>query len=244
MVGKQCSPRIQDEPVMFVGDLPMPPATPAALPRVFVVDDHAVVRQGLRDLLNGALDLAWCGEASDAPEAIRRVEALEPDLAVVDVALDGRSGLELVESLLARRPRLGILVLSMHEEEIYAERALRAGALGFLNKTASGAEILQALRDVASGRIHLSVRATEAALRRSVRAGGAKRAAFDALTNRELEVLESLAAGLGTRRIAEKLSLSVKTIESHREKIKRKLGLQSAPELIAHAVRWKLERQG
>jgi DNA-binding NarL/FixJ family response regulator len=211
-------------------------------PRVFVVDDHAVVRKGLCDLLRGAPDLAWCGEAADAQDALRRIEELEPDLAVVDLVLDGRGGLELVESLRGRRPGLGILVLSFHEEELYAERALRAGALGYLSKTASGAEILQALRDVAKGRVHLSRRATEATLRRAARGGDLRRSSLDTLTNRELEVFDAIALGLGTRQIAEKLSLSVKTIESHRERIKRKLGVQSGPELIAQAVRWRLER--
>lgn len=125
-----------------------------AVPRVFVVDDHAVVRQGLCDLLRSAPDLEWCGEADNAGDALRRVDDLAPGLAVVDLFLDGRGGLELVESLRERRPGLGILVLSMHEEDFYAERALRAGALGYLTKTASGTEILQALRDVAKGHVH------------------------------------------------------------------------------------------
>lgn len=210
--------------------------------RVFVVDDHAVVRQGLCDLLRGAPDLAWCGDAANARDALERIEKLEPDLAVVDLALDGRGGLELVEDLRSRKPGLGILVLSMHDERLYAERALKAGALGYLHKTASGDEILQALRDIVGGRIHLSGHATQTALRRGLRGDDAGRSGLDRLTNRELEVFEAIAEGLGTRQIAEKLSLSVKTIESHRERIKHKLDLRSGTELIARAVRWRLER--
>jgi DNA-binding NarL/FixJ family response regulator len=211
--------------------------------RVFVVDDHAVVRQGLCDLLRGARDLEWCGEAANSPDALRRIEQIEPDVAVVDLMLDGRSGLELVENLREHQPQLGVLVLSMHEEDLYAERALRSGALGYLSKTASGDEILEALRDVARGHVHLSRRVTSAALRRAARGDGIGRPAPDALSNRELEVFEAIARGLGTREIAERLNLSVKTIESHRERIKRKLGVRSGPELIARAVRWMIEHR-
>lgn len=222
----------------------MPPSGPSSVPRVFIVDDHAVVRQGLCDLLRGARNLEWCGEAANAPDALRRIEQLDPDVAVVDLVLDGRGGLELVENLRKRRPRLGILVLSMHEEAFYAERALRAGALGYLNKTASGDEILAALRDVANGHVHLSRRATSAALRRATHGDDIGRPAHDTLTNRELEVFEAIARGFSTRQIAERLDLSVKTIESHRERIKRKLGVTNGSELIAQAVRWRLERHG
>jgi DNA-binding NarL/FixJ family response regulator len=215
-------------------------ARPESL-RVFVIDDHEVVRRGLCDLLRGAPDLEWCGDAATGRDALQRIAELEPDLAVVDLSLDGRSGLELIRILHDRDPELGILVLSLHEESIYGERALRAGALGYLNKTASGEEILQTLRDLGGDRVHLSRRAARAALHRTSREGEAAQSALEILTDRELEVFEAIGQGLGTREVADKLSLSVKTIESYRERIKHKLDLRTAPELVARAVRYRIE---
>jgi DNA-binding NarL/FixJ family response regulator len=220
----------------------MPPISHTDTPRrVFVIDDHAVVRRGLCDLLRGANDLEWCGDAATIGEAIARIEELEPSLAVVDLSLDGRSGLELIRTLHERKPTLAILVLSMHEESIYGERALRAGALGYLNKTASGEEILQALRDLAEGRVHLSRRVAETAMQRQSHGDGGNGTGLAALTDRELEVFEAIGQGLGTRQVANKLNLSIKTIESYRERIKEKLGLRNAPELVARAVRYRIE---
>jgi len=209
--------------------------------RVFVVDDHPVVRQGLCDLLRGSSEFEWCGDAATIRDALARIEEVAPSLAVVDLSLDGRSGLELIGTLHDRWPDLGILVLSMHEESVYGGRALQAGARGYLNKTASGDEILQALRDLGNGRVHLSRRAAESAMHPPSRSGGARSGDLSALTNRELEVFESVGQGLGTRQIADKLNLSIKTIESYRERIKEKLDLRSAPELVARAVRYRIE---
>ena len=207
--------------------------------RVLIVDDHPVVRRGLAQVLNGTDDLEFCGEAETAADALRAVTDAHPDVAVVDLTLKGKGGLELVKDLHARHPDLPVLVLSMHDESLYAERALRAGARGYIMKDGRMEQVVQALRDVLAGRVYLSRRMTSRLLGRLTGGGTAEgESPITALTDRELEVFEMIGRGLATRDIADGLHLSVKTVDTHRENIKRKLNLASATELHRHAFLW------
>jgi DNA-binding NarL/FixJ family response regulator len=207
--------------------------------QVLIVDDHPVTRVGLHELLRGERDILVCGEAADAEEAIEVAARLKPDLAVVDISMRGVNGLELIKTLRSRLKSVQILVLSMHDEALYAERALRAGAKGYVMKNESADTILEAVRSVARGQVYFSERIGER-IAKGV-AGG--RPLFDAaplkkLTDRELEVFEFIGRGVPTREIADRLHLSVKTIEAHRSKIKKKLRLISGVELLQRAVQW------
>ena len=207
--------------------------------RVFIVDDHPVVRQGLGQLLVMAPDMDCCGEAGSAQEAMKRLEAAKADVAVVDLSLRDSSGLELVKDLHARQPGLPVVVLSIHDEGLYAERVLRAGARGYVMKDEAEETILVAIRRVAAGGIHLSDRMSGRLLTKFVdgsseSAGGA----LGRLSDRELEVYDLIGRGVTTREIAGRLNLSIKTVEAHRENIKKKLKLGDAVELLQHAFRW------
>lgn len=207
--------------------------------RVLIVDDHAVVRQGLKQLIGSESDLAVCGEAETAREALEQIEALKPDMAVIDLSLKDSNGLELIKDIRVRFPDLPTLVLSMHDEGFYGERVLRAGGRGYVMKEEAADKVLAAIRCVLSGEIYLSSRLASKML--SSLAGGhgeLSESPVHALSDRELEVFELIGHGLGTRQIAEKLHLSVKTIESHRENVKKKLSLADATELVRQAVRW------
>ena len=207
--------------------------------RVLIVDDHPVVRRGLAQVLNGTDDLEACGEAESAAGALRAVAEIRPDVAVVDLTLRGKGGLELVKDLHARHPDLPVLVLSMHDESLYAERALRAGARGYIMNDGRMDEVIQALRQILDGRVYLSQRMTSRLLGRLTGGGAADgESPISALTDRELEVFEMIGRGLATRDIADRLHLSVKTIDTHRENIKRKLNLSGATELYRHAFLW------
>jgi len=209
--------------------------------RVFLVEDHPVTRDGLAQLVNAQPDLQVCGLAGCAPEALDGILRCRPDLAVIDLVLGGTSGLELIKSLRAQLPRLAMLVLSTYSESVYAERALRAGARGYAMKQAPTQEVLEAMRRVLRGEVHLSEPMNSRVLSRLTgpRAGGAVGVAEeDRLTDRELEVFQMLGQGLGTREIARQLHLSVSTVETHRAHIKEKLGLRSGMELVRRAVTW------
>jgi DNA-binding NarL/FixJ family response regulator len=205
--------------------------------RVFVVDDHPVVRYGLAQLINGSGDLRVCGEAADAPTAMSALVGDPPDVAVIDLSLGQGSGIGLIEEIHARFAAMPLLVLSMHDEALYAERVLRAGARGYVMKSAASERLVEAIRKVLAGEIYLSARIKDRLLTSCVGPGG-RRGGARALSNRELEVLEMLGEGYGAREIARRLSLSVKTIETHFAHLKRKLGLQSARELTRYAIRW------
>ncbi|MBI2921986.1 MAG: response regulator transcription factor [Planctomycetes bacterium] len=215
------------------------PAAGASKRRVFVVDDHQILREGLRMLLDSQEDLAVCGEASSVQEGLRAILEAAPDLAIVDLSLENSNGLDLVKDLNARRPDLPVLVLSMHDEGLFAERAIRAGARGYLMKKEAGRELLSAIHTLLSGKIYLSEGRAQhvlgAALRgRTPAAGGP----MDRLSDREIEVFEMIGHGTRTRDIARNLHLSVKTVETHRARIKEKLGLPDSAQLVQHAVQW------
>ena len=211
--------------------------------RILIVDDHPLVRQGLDLLIREQPGWEVCGHAENMMEAIRMVNDVQPNLVLVDVSLKDGSGIELIKDVKARTPEIRMLVLSNHDEALYAERALRAGASGYVNKLEAGDRLVEAIRDVLGGRIALSSNMTERMLARAI--GGVEEQVgtpMDALSDRELEVFELIGSGLTTRQIASKLFLSPKTVETYRENIKAKLGLDNSTQLVRHAVRWVLER--
>lgn len=210
---------------------------------VFVIDDHPIVREGLTQLINREPDLTVCGTAEDIYEALKAMQTLKPDIALADISLKGADGIELIKNLKIRMPALPVLVLSIHDESIYAPRALRAGARGFIMKQEATENVLLALRRVLSGEIYLSKRMANKMLQQFVGAPGtAQKFSIDRLSDRELEVFRLIGQGHGTRRIAEELRLSVKTVESYREHIKEKMTLSDASELVQHAIQW-LQRE-
>ena len=207
--------------------------------RIFIVDDHPLMRKGLALTLGAESDFEIVGQASDAEEALDQFGDLDPDLAVVDVSLPGMNGLELIKHLLARDPDLLTLVVSRHDEALYAERAVRAGAKGYVSKLEADAQIVKAVRYILRGGIYLSEELKDRLLfGAAVGRKDATQSPLEVLSDRELEVFEMTGRGLPTRDIAERLHLSVKTVESYRARIKTKLALESGTELMQHAVRW------
>ena len=226
------------------GKRPAGPTAPAALARkakyrVLLIDDHPLLRKGLAQLINQEPDLMVCGEAEEAPKAFEAVGVLNPDVALVDISLKGGNGLELIKNLKARYPDLPLLVLSMHDETLYAERALRAGSLGYIMKEEALEKVLTALRQVIAGEIFLSERMKGRLLNQllggNIKEGGSS---IDSLSDRELEVFRLIGEGRGTRQIAEELRLSVRTVEAYREYIKNKLNLKNGTELVQHAFQY------
>ncbi len=218
--------------------------TSSRVHRVLIVDDHPIVREGLAAVINRETDLEVCGQAGGLAQAMRLYQQERPDLVVADVSLEDGNGLELVKELVAQEPGIKVLVQSMHEESLYAERSLRAGARGYINKEEALAQIVNAIRQVLRGRVYLSSRMTDRLLHRSVRGFEPERSPIESLSDRELEVFEQIGRGMTTRRIAQNLYLSPKTIETYRENIKTKLNLKNATELTQHAVQWVLENRG
>jgi DNA-binding NarL/FixJ family response regulator len=210
--------------------------------RVLIVDDHPIVREGLDRLLSREEDLVVCGQAEDAPQALDLLESARPDLAIVDISLASGSGLDLVRQMRAESTEIQILVSSMHDETLYAERALRAGARGYINKQQATEKIVEALRRIVDGRIYLSERMTDRLLSRVVDASeDPKRISVDRLSNRELQVLELIGNGMGTAEIAQRMNLSVKTVETYRQRIRQKLSLKNGAALASFASQWVLE---
>jgi DNA-binding NarL/FixJ family response regulator len=211
--------------------------------RVLIVEDHPIMRSGLAQLLAQEKDLMICGQFEDASTAFGAIQNLKPDIAIVDLSLKSSSGLELIKSIKATYPKLMILVLSMYDESLYAERVLRAGAAGYVMKQEATDKVLVALRKILTGGIYLSDRMSAKLMHQLI--GGAKTAAggslIERLSDRELEVFGLIGEGRGTRQIAEQLHLSVKTVESHRAHIKEKLNLRSATELVHRAIQMKQE---
>lgn len=206
--------------------------------KIVVVDDHPFIRRGLAEVLNHEEDLMVCGEADTLQGALEQVERVRPDVVVVDIALQGRSGLELIKVLRSRWPKIITLVLSMHDERLYAERTLRAGARGYLMKGEAAPNMLAAIRRVLSGDVYLSPQMNATLLSRLADGQGG-RAAIDRLSDRELDVWRLIGQGRGTREIAEALHLSVKTIETHRQHIQSKLHLDTAAQLVQQAIQWE-----
>jgi DNA-binding NarL/FixJ family response regulator len=212
--------------------------------RVVIVDDHPLFRERLSQLINHELDMEVCGEAENAQSAIQLFRDTSPDLAIVDITLKGSSGLELIKSVRALSIAVPILVLSMHDESLYAERALRAGATGYITKHHAAGEVLLAVRRVLAGEVYLSEKMTSAFLK-SLTITGAKKIPqpVDRLTNRELEVLDLIGRGYTTREIADALKLGVATVDTYRERMKEKMNLRNGAELQHFAIRWVREQE-
>ena len=222
--------------------MPTSGSTSATL-RVLVVDDHPIVRKGLVDLLNGAPGLSVCADASSIAESLDALSACQAHVAVIDLSLGTENGLELVATVAERHPDVRVLVLSGHDEDLYADRALKAGALGYIKKDQSPAELIAAVRRVGSGRSYVSAVAAERILTTlgSTRRKEDVQLPVDRLSDRERHVLTLIGKGLATRAIAEQLKLSVKTIESHYAHFKEKLGVRNGRELMRLAVGWSDE---
>ena len=208
--------------------------------RIYIVDDHPLVRQGLSQVINNEADMEICGEAEDAPEAMKGVGQAEPDVIIVDISLRGNNGLELIKNLKAIHENIPILVFSMHDETIYAQRALRAGAKAYVMKKESPSKVVDAIRRIIKGEIYVSPLVADQVLHQIVNGPNNATSAspIDRLTDRELEVVQLIGRGLSSREIAESLNLSVKTIESHRAHVKEKLSLRNATELVQFSVQW------
>ena len=218
---------------------------PVAKKRILLVDDHPIMRHGLSQLIRAAEELEVCGEAGSAREGLDKVLALKPDLVVVDLTLPDKSGLELLKDIQAMVPGMTCLVLSMHDESLYAERVLRAGARGYLMKETAAENLITAIRKVFTGGLYVSESLAakmleQLALGRPKQAGGG----VDALTDRELEVLEAIGAGKATKIIAEQLSISARTVEAHRAHIKEKLNITDGSSLVRFAGQWVESRAG
>jgi DNA-binding NarL/FixJ family response regulator len=212
--------------------------------RVFIVDDHPIVRQGLALFINREADLTVCGDAEEAGSALQRIQALRPDIVRVDISLNGPDGLDLLKSLRAYDHRLPVLILSMLDETLYAERALRAGASGYIMKQEATEKVLVAIRRILGGGIYVSDRMSGLMMLQFV--GGALAPAVSpvaGLTDRELEVFRLIGEGHGTRQIAEDLHISIKTVESYQAHIKEKLSLRNARELVQRAIQWTISEK-
>ena len=211
--------------------------------RVLIVDDHPAVREALALRIGRQPDLEVCGEAADTAEALRLVAEARPDVAVIDISLKKGNGIDLIKRIRDRNERVRILVWSMHSESLYAERALRAGALGYVNKDQATDTIVEGIRQVLAGKVWLSEAMTERMLQRTV--GGKRddvaRSPLDALADRELEVFRLIGLGVKTAAIAERLHLSVKTVETYRDRIREKLDLSDGSALARCAMQWMLE---
>ncbi len=206
---------------------------------VLIVDDHPMMRQGLAQLINNEPDLTACGEAEGAQQALELVATTSPDLILVDISLPDKHGLELIKDIQALHPGLAILVVSMHDESLYAERVLRAGARGYIMKQEGGKKMMQAIRTVLNGQIYVSELMSAKILEIfSGRRSDSNRSPIERLTDREFEVFQLIGQGKGTRQIAQTLHLSVKTVEVHRLHMKEKLEMEDAPSLVRYAVRW------
>ena len=207
--------------------------------KIFIVDDHPIVRQGLVQMVNGENDMIVVGEGEDAYGSLRLIRNAKPDLVLLDISLKDSDGIELVKELKAQEPELPALILSMHDESLYAERALRAGARGYIMKQEAPAMLVSAMRCVLGGEIYVSEKMSAALLQRMVGGSAKKQGALplDRLTDREMEVFRMIGSGKPVREIAENLFLSVKTVEAHREHIKEKLGFKTSAELLRYAIR-------
>jgi DNA-binding NarL/FixJ family response regulator len=221
--------------------------SPSTLTRksIFVIDDHPVVRDGYARLITNQADMELAGETGDASQAMAMIAKAKPDLVLLDLSLKSGNGLELCKEINTKFPDVKILVVSMHDETLYAERVLRAGAAGYVNKAEATRRLIEAVREVLGGKYYLSPRMRERMLTRAIGVDGFEdHSPIDRLSDRELEVFEQIGSGMTTREIASNLGLSPKTIESYRENLKAKLNLANSTELTRHAVHWVLERSG
>ena len=203
-----------------------------------MVDDHPLTRHGMGQLIGQQPDLVVCGEAGNAEQALERVRVLKPELVLVDVTLPGKPGLEFIKDLATLYPEVVVLVVSMHDETLYAERALRAGARGYLMKSAGGDELVSAIRQVFTGQVYLSQNLSAQILNSLSGSRHRPPGILNALSDREFEVFQLIGEGLTTNEIGSRLHISGKTVETHRLHIRDKLGLKTPPELTKYAVRW------
>ncbi len=212
--------------------------------RVLVVDDHPMMRQGLTQMIEAEPDLVVCGQAENAENALGCLKDAKPDLVLADISLPGKNGLELIKDFKAIQPGLPVLVISMHDESLYAERVLRAGGRGYIMKQEGGKKLMEAIRRVLSGQIYVSEKMSALILEIfSGRRGASEASPVEGLSDREFEVFQLISEGKSVREIAARLHLSAKTVDVHRANIKSKLNLKTGPELIRYAVRWS-ESQG
>jgi DNA-binding NarL/FixJ family response regulator len=219
-------------------------SSPQKKKRILVVDDHPMMRQGLAQLIGAEPDLAICGEAATAEQALDVIRTCKPELVLADISLPGKNGLELIKDFQAIQPELPVLVISMHDESLYAERVLRAGGRGYIMKQEGADKMMAAIRQVLDGKIYVSEKMSSGILESlSGRRAAAENASMEKLTDREFEVFQLIGQGKSSRDIAEQLHLSVKTVDVHRTNIKGKLKLNSAVELVRFSARWA-ESQG
>lgn len=218
-------------------------AAPGNKSRIFLVDDHAMFREGLRQLIDREPDLAVCGDAADAAAALAALAESLPDLVITDISMPGMSGMELIKQLKNLYPDLPVLVVSMHDEALYAERVVRAGAMGYVMKQEPAKTVKSAVRKVLAGDIHLSEKMAALVLGKLMheKTTGAGASPIDALSNRELEVFRMLGEGKASREIAAELNLSIATINSFRNRIKEKMNFKNSTELMLHAIQWVRE---
>ncbi len=211
---------------------------------VLVVDDHPLMRQGLALLINQQQDMQVCGEAEEAQAAMQAIAQRRPDIMILDISLSGPDGLELLKSIRASDPDLPVLILSMHDEAIYAERALRAHANGYIMKQEATEKVLVAMRRILNGDLYLSDRMSNKMLQQYIGGGPSMiQSRIASLSDRELEVFRLIGEGRATREIAEELHLSIKTVETYQAHLKEKLSLRSGRELIQHAIQWKINEK-
>ncbi|HXC99531.1 MAG TPA: response regulator transcription factor [Verrucomicrobiae bacterium] len=216
--------------------------TPSQKSRILIVDDHPLFREGLRQMIERNPEWTVCGEAADAAEALAAIPAQEPDLVMVDISLGGASGLDLIKSVKAQYEELPVLVISMHDESLFAQRAIRAKAMGYVMKHEPAKTVQAAISKVLAGNLYLSDAMSTAMLSKFMLGKEDEpRSATETLSDRELEVFRMLGKGRGTRQIAGELNLTIATINSFRARIKEKLGVKSSSELVLHAMRYCLE---
>jgi DNA-binding NarL/FixJ family response regulator len=211
--------------------------------KVFLVDDHPLVCDGLTTLIDRQADLQVCGTATSAPQALQAIEQLQPDAAIIDITLESGSGLELIKDLQACCPEVALLALSMHDESVYAQRAIQAGARGYVMKREATKKVVAALREVLAGNLFVSDAFAKKMAEKLLDKRGDRSSPGDALSDRELEVFEMLGRGWETRRIADSLKISMKTVQTYCARIKEKMALRTANELLLTAVRWVEEKQ-
>lgn len=217
----------------------IPTGTDRQKRRIFFVDDHPITREGFGQLINYQSDLHMCGEGGTVADALAAIPAAKPDLLIVDISLGDGNGVDLIKAILTRQPGLPILVLSTHDESLYAERALRAGAKGYVMKQSPTSEVMKAIREVLSGQIYLSTAMQTKLIHKHLHGHlPGQNADTDALSDRELEVFQMIGSGRTTRQIAADIHLSVSTVETYRAHIKEKLELRNAMELVRAAVEW------
>jgi DNA-binding NarL/FixJ family response regulator len=212
--------------------------------KILILDDHPITRYGLTQLINHEQDLLVCGDAESAAQALAAMKSVHPDLVLADITMPGKSGFEFIKDLQAQYPALPVLVISMHDERIYAERVLRAGGRGYIMKNEGGEKVLEAIRQVLNGQVYVSKGMSAALLDTFTRRHfDQAEATSGALSEREFEVFQLIGQGLSGQQIGQRLNLSVKTVGTHRQHIMQKLSLRTGPELIRHAVRWAAAQQ-